>query len=548
MLRLIASLLIVGVVSLEAQTPPAPQGTSGLSGVVTRFDNDKPIAGAQVQLQRVSANGATVPRTATPTTRTDETGAYKFEKLAAGAYLVITTADKFFPPDAVFNRPQGFGKRVDLIDGQQLERFNLVLAPASAIEGRALDEFGDPAPGVMIAATQLAQAAGRSRLMPIPRASAVTDDRGVFRISGLAPGDYYVMALSGPFGTQGTSAFSTPTDTRAGFAPTYFPGSASAADAKPVHVDVGRDSIGLSIPMVPSHLFTVSGRVTDAGGGSPAGQLMMLQTQGGDVRAIIPANAQVGVDGKFSIRNVPQGTYVLQSRSQRGFGTALISVNDRDLSDVAIALVPPRTARGRIVFEGGVPPTKEQVRIGIGPTDFVSGPIGGTRLPDARVNDDWTFELPGLQHIGVIQASAAPNWRLRRVSVGGEDITDKPYDFRARDLTDLEVVLADSWSSLEASVLTAGGQPAVDCTVLVFSQDATKWTFPSRFVFSGRTNQQGVLRVGGLPGGEYLVAAIPSAAVGQELDAALLESLRASATKATLRDGVDVAVSVRLVR
>jgi hypothetical protein len=549
MLRLIASLLIVGVVSLEAQTPPAPQGSSGLSGVVTRLDNDKPIAGAQIQLQRVSATGAVVPRTATPTTRTDETGSYKFEKLPAGAYVVTATADKFFPLDATFNRQQGSGKRVDLVDGQQLERFDMVLSPASAIEGRALDEFGDPAPGVTMAVTQLVQAAGRSRLMPLPRGTATTDDRGVFRVSGLPSGDYYLLSLSGPFGTQGNAAYSSAADQRAGFAPTYFPGTASAVDAKPVHVEVGRDTTGLSVGLVPSRLFTVSGRVTDASGGTPAGPLMMLQTQGGDVRAIIPANVPVGADGKFSIRNVPQGSYVLQARSQRGFGTALIVVSDRDVTDVAIAALPPRTARGRVVFEGGNPPAKEQVQILVGPTDFVSGPIGGQRLPPARISDDGTFELSGLQHVGVLMGTATPNWRLRRVLLAGEDITDKPYDFRARDVTDLEVVLSDRWASMEATVVTVAGQPAVDYTVLVFSQDPTKWTFPTRHIVTGRTTQMGVFRAGGLPGGEYLVAAMPStAAIGQEVDAALLESLRASATKATLSEGQDVTVSVRLVR
>jgi hypothetical protein len=275
---------------------------------------------------------------------------------------------------------------------------------------------------------------------------------------------------------------------------------------------------------------------------------MMLQTQGGDVRAIIPANVMASANGSFVIRNVPQGSYVIQARTQRGFGTATILVNDRDLTGVAITATPPRTARGRIDFEGGAPPAKEQVTLQVAPTDFVSGPVGGNALPRPRVNDDWTFELPGLQSIGVVVGAAPPTWRIRRVTVGGEDITDKPYDFRARDVSDLEVVFSDQWASVEATVVNAADQPAPDCTVILFSQDATKWAYPSRYIATGRTNQQGVYKASGLPGGAYLAAAVPANALTGEVDASLLESLRASATRVTLAEGLSVTTSLKLVR
>jgi hypothetical protein len=533
-----------------AQTPPAtPAGTARLSGTVTRLDNDKPVAGAQVVLQRVGG-GAQDPRTGAATARTDAQGAYSVEKLTEGSYIVLVSADRYFPNDAMPNRPSGFGRRIDLVDGQQLAHFDLVLVPAAGIEGRTLDEFGDPAPGVTMMVTQFMQAAGRSRLMPLGgRATAVTDDRGAFRVSGLAPGDYYLIALSGSFGTQGAAMLSMPADTRAGFAPTYFPGTASAADAKPVHLEVGRDSTGVTFALVPSQLFTVSGRVTDPTGAPPAGGLQMLQTQGGDVRAIVPANGAINADGTFVFRNVPQGSYVLQARATQGFGTALVTVSDRDMTEVAIKILPPMTARGRVTFQGGTPPPRERVQINVGPTDFVSGPVGGLRAPGVKINDDWTFELPGLQSIGVVIAMAPPNWQLVRVTVAGEDITDKPYDFRLHDVTEVEVVLSDRWATVRATVTDVAGQPAPDCTVIVFSQDATKWAFPSRHVRVGRANQQGVLTTGLLPGGTYLAVAVPqSAAPGMDVDATLIESLRAAATRVTLTEGEQTMVALKLVR
>ena len=458
MLKAIGFALFVAVSSAQGvATPPAnaSQGTATVSGTVSRVDNDKPVPNALVQLQKLPASRDNAPLLS----RTDASGEFRFEKLPAGGYSLIVTADRYYPADATLNRPNGQGKRLDLVDAQQLDRVSLTLVPSSAIEGRTLDEFGDPAPGVSLMLTQLMQAAGRSRLMPMSsRVTYVTDDRGMFRIAGLAPGDYYLLALSGPFGTVGGSMLAQATDTRAGFAPTYFPGTANAVDAKPVHVAIGKDATGLTMALVPSRLFTVSGKVTDAGGGSPMGSLQMLQTQGGDVRAIIPANTTISASGAFTYRNVPQGSYVLQARSNRGFGMTLLTVGDRDVTDVAITIQPPRTARGLVTFEGGTPPPKEAVQVYVRPVDFVSGPVGGNAPPRVKINDDWTFELPGLQSIGVVFGQAPPNWQIRRVRVAGEDITDKAYDFRARDVTDLEIVLSDQWASVQATVVRSQGR------------------------------------------------------------------------------------------
>jgi hypothetical protein len=544
MLKAIAVLFSLALIPQGVPPAGTPQGSAGLSGMVARVDNDKPVPGALVQLQRQPVSRDSLPLM----TRTDEAGAYRFEKVPAGNYVLLVSAAHHFATDAVPGRPAGQGKRLEFTEGQQIEKFDLQLVPASAVEGQVLDEFGDPAPGVTMMVSQLIQMMGKSRLVPLAR-TAVSDDRGTFRIANLSPGDYYLLALSGPFGTQGGAMLSMPVDTRAGFAPTYFPGTGNAVDAKPLRVAIGRDSVGLSFAMVPSRLFTVSGRVSDATGASPAGAVQLLQTQGGDVRALVPANMTVRANGTFVYRNVPQGSYVLQARSARGFGTSVVSVHDRDVTDVAIVLQPPRTASGIVRFEGAAPPPKDAVRIEVWPVDVVSSPAGGNAMPRVRMNNDYTFELPGLQSLGVLAAHAPPAWQLRRVTLGGEDITGKPYDFRQRDVSDLEVVLSDRWASVVATVTDVAGNIAADCTVIVFSQDATKWTWPTRYVTLGRTNQQGVFKAPALPGGAYLAVAIPTGITASaEVDPVVLESLRAAAARLTLTEGAESPVALKLIR
>ncbi len=353
------SLVAVIAVPAQAQGILDQEGTAKVSGQVTRIDTGKPVTNADVRLlpAGISAVGRHV--------KVDANGRFEFAELAAGAYVLSVSADGYVNRDATLTQPSGRGMAVTLKDGQVFPNFDIAMAPSSSIDGRLLDEFGDPAPGVTVQAAQLMLAIGRTRLMPVGgfQATGVTDDRGQFHLSGMPAGDYYVMAMSGPFGYPNRPGMIT-TDDRSGFAVTYAPGTPIASEAKPVRLDVGLNA-NLTFPLAPAKPSNLSGTIVDATG-RPAGPggVMMFQTQGGDVRAVIPASVLVAPDGTFHIRNVPAGTYVLQGRTQTivgttmttTFGTLLVTADGTEQSDLKITLRLPTTAHGHISFEGDNPP------------------------------------------------------------------------------------------------------------------------------------------------------------------------------------------------
>ena len=67
-------------------------------------------------------------------------------------------ATGFVSVDAFVTRPTGAGIRITIKEGDRV-RQDVTLAPMSAIEGLVVDEFGDPAPGVVV---QVAQKEPRS--------------------------------------------------------------------------------------------------------------------------------------------------------------------------------------------------------------------------------------------------------------------------------------------------------------------------------------------------------------------------------------------------
>ncbi len=542
---LLVAALCVGTPA-AAQTPQdAPVGTGKITGHVTAADTGKPLAGAVMHLIRWEGGRGTQSYG-----RTDNQGQFLFDKLLPGSYQLSAVADRHVGLDFGQKIPTEPSRRIELTDGQSFEHADIALPRTSAISGRLTDEFGDPVPNVSVQIARVVYAAGKTRLMPIgsPNLVRPTDDLGQFRIFNLPPGDYYVLALSGPFAGA---------DDASGFAPTFYPGTRVATQAQAVHVDFGQDLEGISFPLTPAAMGTVSGSVVDAANQPVGGaDVMLLQTTGGDVRAMVMARIVADGLGAFAFRNVPAGSYVIQAygRPQGGgnlgrapFGSLALDVPDGGI-DGRIVSIGGATLRGRIVFEGTAPiPSPSAVRVFPSPVEFVSAPVGGGP-PASVTRDDWTFEVSNMSGLRAIRVNIGSSaWMLKRVMIGGQDVTDQTVDFRKGDIDGVEITMTTSISTVTGTV-TDDGAPATGFGVVVFAEDPAKWAFPSRYLVVGGARPQGQFRVGGLPPGAYRVAAVPSTETVAVQDPAFLTALLPYSSSVILGEGETKSLSLKLVR
>ena len=543
---LILSLILNSPASLQnPQTPPV-KGTGKISGLVTDGTSGKPIAGAVVRMIRWEGGRGTQA-----SGRTGADGRFSFAELFPGSYQINVTAERYVGLEYGQRAPGEPGRRIELAEGMQFDKADFALPRTSAVEGRLLDEFGDPVPGVTIQVARVVVAAGKRRLAPVQTGTIATrpsDDLGQFRVFNLPPGDYYVLALSGPFAGA---------DDPSGFAPTYYPGTRVATQAQPIHLDSGRDVRDVSFVLAASAMATISGSIVDASSQPvPGANLMLFQTTGGDVRALIMARKVAEADGSFSFRNVAPGSYVIQAygRPQGGgnlarapFGSLALEVPDGGRNDL-IVQIGGATARGHISFEGtAAPPRASFVSVFPQPADFITAPVGGGP-PQTVTHDDWTFEVNNMAGRRYIRVNiGAAGWSLKRVTLDGRDITDEPVDFRKGDIDGLEITLTSNAGSITGAV-TDNGAPATGYGVLVFADDPAKWTFPSRFIATGAPSQQGSFRVTGLPPGSYRVIALPANEIADAQEPETLTKLIGLATSVLVGEGETQTVALKLTK
>ena len=353
--------------------------------------------------------------------------------------------------------------------------------------------------------------------------------------------------------TFGLSVSLEKSDDRTGYAPTYYPGTTSIAEAQRVTIGEGQEASAVGFALAPIRIASISGTVVNSEG-KPLGNTMVMMTSP-SMTSGSPLNS-AGLsrpDGTFVLSNVPPGDYVLQTVSaadlqavaNSGSSSGIrmqevavlpITVTGADVTGVTLITGPTGMLRGRVAFEGGAPAgiTAAAVLLSAVPLTPEQVRFGG----NARVLDDWTFAMTGVWGKVVIRGRVPAGWYIKSITVNGTDMIDTPLEVKpGEELSGVEVTLTRQMASLTGRVTNARGQPTSDYVVALFASDASKWGVMSRYVYAVRPDRSGAFTVKGLPAGDYLAVALDYLEPGEEGDPEALERLRPVATSVTIGDG-----------
>jgi protocatechuate 3,4-dioxygenase beta subunit len=528
---------------------PAPTGTAVIRGYIVGMETGAPIRRAVVRAFATELRGSRVATT-------DPQGRYEFADLPAGRYTLSASKAGYVSLQYGQRRPMQPGTPIEIRDKQILEKVTIGLPRGSVLAGRITDEFGEPVANANVTAMQWRRIGGTSRWTG-SGPPARTDDLGQFRLFGLSPGQYAISATA-----QGDMMFerAEPSGETTGFAPTYFPGVPSLNEAQRITLGVAEENTNASFALVATRLVTVEGTVTSAQGG-PVTQgmvsLMPADTMG-TMMFMGPGNmGRIEQNGRFRINNVPPGRYVAQVNSGRGgesgeIGRVSVTVGSEKVENVGIVMMPGGRITGRVITDTGAPlpsvPDMGGMRVFANPVTPGSSMMFGGGEDNGRVRPNGTFELRGLVDPRRINVSSPPDWMVRSVIVSGRDYIDSPIEVEPGQVASgMEIILTNKVAKVTGQVSDSRGQAVLDASILIFPDDRQFWQPGSRYIRTGRPDQEGRFRVDRLPPhNAYLAIAVQDIGEGQATDPDYLASLQQAATRFSVREGEAATVDLKL--
>jgi hypothetical protein len=544
---------------------PAPEvGTATLSGRVVSADSGQPLRRATVSA--MSTRPPEQPRRGaffTPprpfSARTDDEGRFVIRDVPAGDYTLTARRSGYVDQGYGQVTQNGPGRRVTVADGAAVGPLQFALVRGGVITGRVVDESGEPAERVQVRVVRAQRIGGQQRY--VGGSGDTTDDLGHYRVFGLPPGEYLVVAEPGDRGgffrgSQGVQNVDVDT------VPTYGPGTVNPAEAVKVQVQASMEA-AMDIQLVAAKVATIRGRVLTSKGEPLEGGMVRLQAQGAEMMAGMGRGGPVMAGGTYEIAGVPPGTYMLVvDQMMRGgpggpdedgpmpeSATEPVTVEGEDLV-VPLTTSPGSTARGRVIVEGGDPASIANRNLRVSAFPATPTMTMGS-MARGRVATDLSFTVAGLRGNLVLSVQGLPEgWWIKDIRVSGQSALEG-FDFGAsKAFSNVELVVSGRPTGLTGTVTMPTGGTADDYAVVVFPEDEEKW---ERGNGTGaritRPGLDGAYKLPGLRPGRYYVLAVPAAQADYQTlsEPDQLRLLTGRARTVEVRDGELSSLALTLV-
>jgi protocatechuate 3,4-dioxygenase beta subunit len=542
--------------------PKDPEASASLRGRVVT-SRGTPIAGAVVQ-----AYGPGSDAVATAPAETDARGRFALDQLVPGdyrvrafkrGYIATTPGQGRSAIDYLLTDGPREGRLITVGRGQTVESIELLLGRGASIAGTVVDEFGEPMQDVAVNVLELRVVAGRTRALRVSSSRGVngrTDDRGRYRLYGLHPGNYIVQATAG-------NMLSTTT----GYVPIFYPGTPTIDFAVATKLDADASVAGVDLSLIPQPTRRIRGIVLTPLG-TPARPATLTMSRRSSAVQEDAVRTGTSPDGTFAFNNVQPGEYIVQATTTdrtpgsavvavaRQFAEAVVTVGSDDPSPVQLRLSPGATLMGRVVFEGiASPPAYSGVELTTIPAEFNGDSLmGGASAAGFILLADNSFEYRGIFGRSLLIAQPKdPSWYVKSITYRGQDLADTPFDFGTTEIfRDIEVVVSAGGAAVAGRAIDDRAAPVRDYTVALIPTDRSKLTVRSRWLKTGRPNQDGSFRLTGVVPGEYWAVAVDrldgSEVAGDLQNPDVLDALASRAVRISLGEGQSQDLTLRLVR
>ncbi len=386
-----------------------------------------PIPGAGVVLSKVSGDPISG--------QTDASGTFASHAHDAGSFLITVTRHGYRLMS------EGLGKMIELRSGTDNDA-TVRMLPLGVIAGRIVDQYGDPVRSAVVRTEDKLRAPGQADYYQ-SYWSAVTDDRGEYRIADVEPGKHYLAAEFN----------SITADRDAGVRSTYqwplagglvlFPDASEIDRAQQVDVSAGEVLRIGDLRLKIQRPAAISGHIQSS---SPNSQLQLKRLDGLALHSspVVQA-AKVETDGRFTIEALP-GYYLLTAadyKTGRESKPITLEVRDKDIAGLELLMTSGYDIQGRVTVDGTeqIDFSKLFVNLGGAPAKVDSSGLFQTAPPGGKGR----FILQGLPD----------GWFVEGVSVAGKRIDGRQFAVESGS-TEIAITLNPRGASVSVRPRDAG--------------------------------------------------------------------------------------------
>ncbi|MFL6256977.1 MAG: hypothetical protein ACJ74T_18370 [Pyrinomonadaceae bacterium] len=352
----------VQVQAVESKQDETPDNST-VRGRVVYDDTTRPVRRARVMLITEGGSGRNEYAALT-----DSRGDFLFRGVRVGTYYAFADVPGVLSPVGFISVDDMRGasgmpdlgegrKYFDMVevDGKQDLTVTVHARRGASIGGRVSYADGDPAVNVTLSLMRRGADDRMQRYLTgasiVSLSGLRTDDRGMFRVTGLPPGEYLVgVNESINHGTEGSNVGSMGEDLSGMFRGiftqqllmTFYPSTTNLKEAGVIKVAAGDERADIDITIPDLELRTIAGVVRARRGGRPVAHARVSITRRDDPLAPSrPASAYydsseygpngtlTDEEGRWQLKEIPDGAYIINVKPPEEYETA---------SDVAVVV------------------------------------------------------------------------------------------------------------------------------------------------------------------------------------------------------------------
>jgi len=466
----------------------------------------------------------------------DARGHFTVTVASAGSWRLVASARGFV--SQAYDAHPPYASAIVLTPEAPTKDLEFRISPEASIVGVVLDEAGEPVRNAQISLqTVPPKSPGGPQAAGGTRGFAHTDDRGMYELANLAPGDYHLSLRAQPWyfaaAQQVRAADSTTSqlDPSLDFAypTTWFPGATDASQAETITLHAGdvRQADFHLVPMPSIHLKILIPPAVSNGPNHEGPQAIPIVQQvnpGGAGQGFIQT-IRSDAQGQFDVGGLTPGVYQVRMAGPNQDGrAAMVEVSANSARTLDMTAPSSDLARITLHLDGlGDSDSSSRgdrggVQVALIDRDTNNGSFssnrgeggaanfgrGDQRGRDSReANGERTMEVPPGRYEVTLQGR--PNVFLTGLTAKGAEVAGRYVTVGAGEST-LTVHMASGRANL-SGIATLDGKPVVGAMVLlvpVTIEDPNSIAF----LVEDQTNTDGSFEMSNVIPGQYILVAI----------------------------------------